>query len=521
VHRGYARSLRWALRHPLLMLVLFFSTIGLTVYLFKVVPKGFFPMQDTGLLIGVVQADQSISFQDMSKKLERIVAIVRKNPGVENVVAFTGGGAANSAFMFMQLKPLDQRKGVQSIIVELRRALARVPGTQTFMFPVQDIRAGGRPSAALYEYTLQASDLNLLREWEPKVLAAFKRIPGLNDVNSDQQASGLQLSLVLDRAAAARYGIAVSAIDQTLNDAFGQRLVSTIYAPLNQYRVVMEAAPQYQRSAQALNDVFLIGSQGQRVPLSALAHVELTNTPLSVNHQGLFVASTISFNLDKGVSLGIAQQRIDEALAAIGLPSEVRGGFQGTAQLFSDTLKNEPLFIMAAIFAIYIVLGMLYESTLHPLTILSTLPPAGLGALLALQLTDTEFSIIALIGVFLLIGIVKKNAILMVDFALAAERDHGASPRDAIYEAATLRLRPILMTTLAALGTALPLAFITGNGAELRQPLGISIAGGLIVSQLLTLYTTPVIYLELDRLRRWTLRRFRRGAHAQRIDTPA
>ncbi len=521
VHHGYARSLRRALLHPLLMLVLFFSTIGLTVYLFKVVPKGFFPTQDTGLLIGSVQADQSISFQDMSKKLQQIVAIVRKNPGMENVVAFTGGGTTNSAFMFMQLKPIDQRKGVQSIIVELRRALSRVPGTQTFMFPVQDIRAGGRPSAALYEYTLQASDLNTLREWEPKVLAAFKRIPGLNDVNSDQQANGLQLSLVIDRAAAARYGIAVSTIDQTLNDAFGQRLVSTIYKPLNQYRVVMEAAQQYQNNAQALNDVFLVGSSGQRVPLSALAHQELTNTPLAVNHQGLFVSSTISFNLDKGVSLGSIQTKIDDATAAIGLPSEIHGGFQGTAQLFSDTLKNEPLFIMAAIFAIYIVLGMLYESTLHPLTILSTLPPAGLGALLALQLTHTEFSIIALIGVFLLIGIVKKNAILMVDFALTAEREHGASPRDAIYQAATLRLRPILMTTLAALGTALPLAFITGNGAELRQPLGISIAGGLIVSQALTLYTTPVIYLELDRLRRWTLRKFGRTDRPAALDSTA
>ncbi|WP_449371098.1 efflux RND transporter permease subunit [Thiomonas sp.] len=515
IHHSYGRSLRWALLHPVLMLVLFFSTTLLTVYLFKVVPKGFFPMQDTGLLIGSVQADQSISFQEMSKKLERIVAIVRKNPGMQNVVAFTGGGAANSAFMFMQLKPIDQRQGVQSIIVELRRALSSVPGTQTFMFPVQDIRAGGRPSAALYEYTLQASDLNILREWEPKVLAAFKRIPGLNDVNSDQQASGLQLSLVIDRAAAARYGIPVSTIDQTLNDAFGQRLISTIYRPLNQYRVVMQAAQRYQNNAQALNDIYLVGSNGQRVPLSALAHQELTNTPLAVNHQGLFVSSTISFNLDKGVSLGSIQPRIDEALAAIGLPSEIHGGFQGTARLFSDTLKNEPLFIMAAIFAIYIVLGMLYESTLHPLTILSTLPPAGLGALLALQLTHTEFSIIALIGVFLLIGIVKKNAILMVDFALGAEREHGMNPRDAIYQAATLRLRPILMTTLAALGTALPLAFITGNGAELRQPLGISIAGGLIVSQALTLYTTPVIYLELDRLRRWTLRRFGRGARPE------
>ncbi len=520
VHDGYARSLTVALRHPVLMLGVFFATIALNVYLYKIVPKGFFPTQDTGLLIGSVQADQSTSFQNMSQKLDRIVAIVRRNPGVENVVAFTGGGTANSAFMFMQLKPMDERQGVQAIITELRRGLSRVPGTQTFMFPVQDIRAGGRPSAALYEYTLQASDLGELRVWEPKVLQAFKRIPGMNDVNTDQQASGLQLSLVIDRAAAARYGIPVATIDQTLNDAFGQRLVSTIYAPLNQYRVVMEAAQQYQNDAQALGGIYLVGSNGQRVPLSALAHEELTNTPLAVNHQGLFVSATISFNLDKGVSLSQVQGRIDQAMAEIGLPSDIHGGFQGTAQVFADTLKNQPLFIMAAIFAIYIVLGMLYESTLHPLTILSTLPPAGVGAVLALMLFHTEFSIIALIGVFLLIGIVKKNAILMVDFALQAERDRGADPRDAIFQAATLRLRPILMTTLAALGTALPLAFITGNGAELRQPLGISIAGGLIVSQALTLYTTPVIYLEIDRLRQWTLRRFRRS-RAVALDTPA
>ena len=520
IHRGYARSLRWALGHPKLMLLVFFSTIALNVYLYKIVPKGFFPMQDTGLLVGSVQADQSISFQDMRKKLERIVAIVRKNEGVQNVVAFSGGGTTNSAFMFMQLKPISQRPGVQTIIMQLRKALARVPGAQTFMFPMQDIRAGGRPAAALYEYTLQASDLGALREWEPKVLEAFKHIPGMNDVNTDQQASGLQLSLVLDRAAAARYGIPVATIDQTLNDAFGQRLVSTIYAPLNQYRVVMEAAPQYQQSSSALNDIYLVGSGGQRVPLSALAHDELTNTPLAVNHQGLFVSSTISFNLDKGISLGQIQGKIDQAMAEIGLPSDVHGGFQGTAKLFADTLKNQPLFIMAAIFAIYIVLGMLYESTLHPLTILSTLPPAGVGAVLALMLFHAEFSIIALIGVFLLIGIVKKNAILMVDFALQAEREQGAGPRDAIYQAATLRLRPILMTTLAALFTALPLAFITGNGAELRQPLGISIAGGLIVSQALTLYTTPVIYLELDRLRQWTLRKFGRSGRPAPLDKP-
>jgi len=521
IHEGYARSLRWALGHPRFMLLVFFSTIALNVYLYEIVPKGFFPTQDTGLLIGSVQADQSTSFQEMSRKLERIVAIVRGNKGVQNVVAFTGGGTANSAFMFMQLKPLSERPGVQAIIVQLRRALAHVPGAQTFMFPVQDIRAGGRPSAALYEYTLQASDLNALRVWEPKVLAAFKRIPGLNDVNSDQQASGLQLALTIDRAAAARYGIAVSAIDQTLNDAFGQRLISTIYAPLNQYRVVMEAAQQYQSNAQALNEIFLVGSNGQRVPLSALAHYELSNTPLAVNHQGLFVAATMSFNLDKGVSLGQIQGKIGEAMAAIGLPSDIHGGFQGTAKLFSDTLKNQPLFIMAALLTIYIVLGVLYESTLHPITILSTLPPAGVGAVLALMAFHAQFSIIALIGVFLLIGIVKKNAILMVDFALQAEREHGAGPREAIYEAATLRLRPILMTTLAALFTALPLAFITGNGAELRQPLGISIAGGLIFSQALTLYTTPVIYLELDRLRRWTLRRFGSRARRAALDTPA
>ena len=520
IHRGYAHSLQRALAHPKIMLLVFFSTIGLSVYLYAVVPKGFFPIQDTGLLVGSVQADQSISFQDMSKKLEKIVGIVRKNAGVQNVLAFTGGGTSNSGFMFMQLKPIDERKGVQTIIAQLRKALAHVPGAQTFMFPVQDIRAGGRPSAALYEYTLQASDLNALREWEPKVLAAFKRIPGVNDVNTDQQASGLQLRLVLDRAAAARSGIPIATIDQTLNDAFGQRLVSTIYAPLNQYRVVMEAAQQYQQNASALKAIYVVGSNGNRVPLSALAHFELSNTPLAVNHQGLFVASTISFNLDKGIALSQIQGRIDQAMAEIGLPSDIHGGFQGTAQLFADTLKNQPLFIMAAIFAIYIVLGILYESTLHPLTILSTLPPAGVGAVLALMLFHTEFSIIALIGVFLLIGIVKKNAILMVDFALQVEREQGLEPRDAIFQAATLRLRPILMTTVAALGTALPLAFITGNGAELRQPLGIAIAGGLLVSQALTLYTTPVIYLELDRLRRWTLRRFGRSGRPMPIDTP-
>jgi hydrophobe/amphiphile efflux-1 (HAE1) family protein len=508
--RGYARSLDGALAHPMLMLLLFFATVGLNVYLYTIVPKGFFPTQDTGLLVGNVQADQSVSFQDMSTKLTRIVAIVRKNPGVENVVAFTGGGSTNSAFMFMALKPESQRAGVATLMQQLRKSLAGVPGAQVSMFPVQDIRAGGRPATALYEYTMQASDTDALRIWAPKVLAAFRRIPGLSDVNTDQQSTGLQLKLVIDRQAAARYGVPVSLIDQTLNDAFGQRLVSTIYAPLNQYRVVMEAAPEYQQQQSALDSIYVISASGQRLPLSALAHYELGNTPLAVNHQGLFAATTIAFNLDKNLSLSQAQATIDQTMAEIGLPSEIHGGFQGTAQLFSDTLKNQPLYLMAALLAIYIVLGVLYESTIHPLTILSTLPPAGVGAVLALLLTGTDFSIIALIGVFLLIGIVKKNAILMIDFALQSERERGMNPRDAIREAATLRLRPILMTTLAALFTALPLAFITGNGAELRQPLGISIAGGLIFSQLLTLYTTPVIYLELDRLRQWGLTRWRR-----------
>ena len=507
---GYDISLTWALNHFRLMLLVFFGTIALNVYLYQIVPKGFFPTQDTGLVTGSIQADQAISFQAMSHKLERIVNIIKHDPAVQNVVAFTGGGSTNSGFVFISLMPDGQRPDATAVIGRLRRKLGRIPGAQVFMAPVQDIRAGGRPSPALYQYTLQTGDLNELREWEPRVLEAFNHIQGLTDVNTDHQSKGLQVDLVIDRTAAARYGVPVSAIDQTLNDAFGQRLVSTIYAPLNQYRVVMEADSRFLQSPAALNDIYLITASGQHVPLSALAHYELGSTPLVVNHQGLFAASTISFNLDKNTSLGQAQRLIDLSMARIGLPGSVQGSFQGTAKLFQDTLKNQPLFILTAILVIYIVLGMLYESTIHPVTILSTLPSAGIGAVLALQLFHTDFSIIALIGVFLLIGIVKKNAILMVDFALQAERENGLGPREAIHQACLLRLRPILMTTLAALFTALPLAVISGNGAELRQPLGISIAGGLIVSQLLTLYTTPVIYLELDKLRQWGRRRWAR-----------
>ncbi len=513
---AYDRSLTWALAHHRLMLGVFFGTIALNVFLYAVVPKGFFPTQDTGLVIGNIQADQAISFQAMSQKLTRIVDIVGHDPAVQNVIAFTGGGSTNTGFLFLSLKPYDQRVDATTMMGRLRRKLAAVSGAPVFMAPVQDIRMGGRPSPAMFQYTLQSGDMNELRTWSPRVLEALSRIPILADVNTDQQSKGLQVNLVIDRLAAARYGISVDTIDPTLNDAFGQRLVSTIYAPLNQYRVVMEADPTYLERADALNHIYLIAASGQRVPLAALAHYEPGTTPLAVNHQGLFAATTISFNLAKGASLGQAQQAIAAAMALIGLPGTVQGGFQGTAKLFQETLNNQPLFILTAILVIYIVLGVLYESTVHPLTILSTLPSAGVGAVLALMLFHTDFSIIALIGVFLLIGIVKKNAILMVDFALQIEREGNLTPRDAIHQACLLRLRPILMTTVAALFTALPLALISGNGAELRQPLGISIAGGLIVSQLLTLYTTPVIYLQLDRGRHWAEERWARFRLARR-----
>jgi multidrug efflux pump len=513
--RGYDRSLTWALRHHRIMLVIFFGTIGLNVYLYQLVPKGFFPTQDTGMVNGNIQSDQAISFQAMSQKLISIVDILKQDSAVQNVIAFTGGGNTNGGFVFLSLQPYGQRVDATTMIARLRKELDEIPGVQVFLAPVQDIRSGGRPSSAIYQYTLQSGDLNELRTWGPRVLEAFNHIPILTEVNTDQQSKGLQIQLTINREAAARYGISVNTIDQTLNDAFGQRLVSTIYAPLNQYRVVMEADAKYQQRPDALNNIYLIAADGSRVPLSALASYTQDTTPLQVNHQGLFAASTISFNLVKGASLGEAQQAIAVEMAKIGLPGTVQGGFQGTAKLFQDTLNNQPLFILTAILVIYIVLGMLYESTIHPLTILSTLPSAGLGAVMALMLFHTDFSIIALIGVFLLIGIVKKNAILMVDFALQIERDTGASPRESIHQACLLRLRPILMTTLAALFTALPLALISGNGAELRQPLGISIAGGLIVSQLLTLYTTPVIYLQLDKFRHWSRRRWARRLAAQ------
>jgi multidrug efflux pump len=514
---GYERSLRWALRHSLLTIAILFATICLNVYLYVIVPKGFFPQQDTGRLAGSIQADQSISFQAMQKKLADFVEIVRQDPAVANVIAFTGGDQRNSGRMFIALKPLKERKlSADKVIARLRGKLAKEPGASLYLQPVQDIRIGGRQSQAQYQYTLQADELEELRAWEPRIRLALSGLPQLVDVNTDQQDKGLQTSLVIDRDTAARLNVTPKLLDETLNDLFGQRLVSTIYNPLNQYRVVMEAAPQYWQSPEALKSVYVGTSEGTQVPLSAFASYGPTNTPLAVNHQGQFSASTISFNLPPGVSLSAASRAIVDASARIGVPTSIHGSFQGTARAFQASLDSQPWLILTALLTVYIVLGILYESYVHPITILSTLPSAGVGALLALLLCRTEFSIIALIGVILLIGIVKKNAIMMIDFALEAERSRGLPPEQAIFEACVLRFRPIMMTTMAALLGAVPLAIGTGDGAELRQPLGISIVGGLIVSQMLTLYTTPVVYLYLDRLRLWAL-----GARAGRAGRPA
>src|SRR5438477_594383 len=512
MHRGYERSLTWSLDHGLVTTVILLAVVCLNVYLYIDIPKGFFPQQDTGRLQGFIQADQSISFQAMQPKLASFVDIVRADPSVENVVAFTGGSQRNTGQMFVQLKPLAERKeSSDKIIARLRIKLANEPGANLFLNPVQDIRVGGRQANATYQYTLQADDLAELRTWEPRIRQAMSQLPQLVDVNTDAQDKGLQTSLVIDRDAAARLGVSPRLIDTTLNDAFGQRQVSTIYSALNQYHVVMEAAPEYWQSADSLEHVYVSTPKGQ-VPLSAFAHYAPTNTALSVNHQSQFVATTISFNLPEGTSLGQATIAIDNALARIGVPSTIRGSFQGTARAFQDSLKSQPWLILAALLTVYIVLGVLYESYVHPITILSTLPSADIGALLALMLFRTEFSVIALNGVILLVGIVKKNAIMMIDFALEAERHHNKNSRDAIFEACMLRFRPIMMTTMAALLAAIPLALTAGNGAELRRPLGISIVGGLIVSQMLTLFTTPVVYLYLDRFSIWTGRlRDRRG----------
>ena len=511
VLRGYERTLAWALDHGPLTALVLLATVALNVMLYVIVPKGFFPQQDTGQLTGRIQADQSISFQAMRDKLATFIDIVRADPSVESVVGFTGGSQRNTGSLFVTLKPLAERgESADRIVARLRSRLAQEPGASLILNPVQDIRVGGRQSRATYQYTIQADDLEDLRVWEPRIRESLARLPELADVNTDQQNKGLSTSIVIDRDAAARLGVTPKLIDATLNDAFAQRQVSTIHAPLNQYHVVMEAAPEFLQSSAALDQLYVSAPGGVQVPFSLFARHAQTETSLVVNHHSQFVASTISFNLPEGVSLSQATRAIDDALARIGVPNTVRGSFQGSARAFRAVLETQPLLILAALLTLYIVLGVLYESFIHPLTILSTLPSAGVGALAALMLFRTEFSVIALIGIIMLIGIVQKNAIMMIDVALETERRTGASSRDAIFAACLLRLRPILMTTLAALLASIPLALGRGDGAELRQPLGIAIGGGLILSQVLTLYTTPIVYLYLDRFSLW-VRGLRRG----------
>ncbi|HUB66357.1 MAG TPA: multidrug efflux RND transporter permease subunit [Candidatus Methylacidiphilales bacterium] len=507
VLRFYEFTLSKVLRHPALTLLTLIALIALNIYLFFIIPKGLFPEEDTGRLSGNVLADQDTSFQAMNIQLQQMLKIVQADPGVANVVAFTGGGggtSTNTARMFILLKPLGERKdSADTIMGRLRPKLARVPGGTLYLQAVQDLRVGGRLSNALYQYTLQSDDYEDILVWAPKLLAALQKNPVLTDVNSDQQNNGKEAMLTYDRDTAARFGITSQLLDNTLYDAFGQRPVSVMYSAINQYQVIMEAAPQYWQNPGGLRDIYVLAPTGAEVPLSALCHYTASTAPLTINHQGQFPCVTLSFNLAPGKSLSDAVTAINHAEAAIGMPASVRGGFQGTAQVYQSSLANEPILILTAILAVYIILGILYESYIHPITILSTLPSAGVGAVLALLLSQTELSLIAVIGVILLIGIVKKNAIMMIDFALAAERNEGKNARDAIFEACQLRFRPIMMTTMAAMFGALPLALDTGVGFEIRRPLGIAIIGGLLMSQALTLYTTPVVYLYWERLKNW------------------
>jgi multidrug efflux pump len=587
VHSGYEHTLAWALRHGGLVMLILFGAVCLNIVLFTIVPKGLFPTQDTGRLVGSLQADQSVSFQAMTQKLRQMVDIVQNDPAVEHVVGFTGvgsgggGGQINTGSVFVALKPITQRPSVDEVIARLRPQLAKVPGGRLFLTAVQDIRAGGRQSNSAYQYTLQSDSTDDLFTWAPKLVTALEHNAVLTDVNSDQQQKGLETDMIIDRDTASRLGITPSQIDNTLYDAFGQRQVSVIYSAINQYHVVMEIDPRYTQYPGSLSDIYVATSGGgasgvatsnapagtvsaattqtagttatasatttaaanannnsarnaainslatagksntssgaavstaleTMIPLAAVTHYRPGNTPLSVNHQGLFVAATISFNLQEGATLGEAATEINEAVNRIHMPASIHGSLAGTAQVFEESLSNEPILILAAIAAVYILLGVLYESYIHPITILSTLPSAGVGALLALMLFHTQFDIIGTIGVILLVGIVKKNAIMMIDFAIHEKRVNNLGARDAIFQACLLRFRPIMMTTMAAILGAVPLALSFGNGGEIRRPLGISIMGGLIISQLLTLYTTPVLYLYMDRFGQWTLRQRQR-----------
>jgi multidrug efflux pump len=498
--RTYTIGLRWVLRHQPLMLVLTGATICLSVYLYVAIPKGFFPQQDTGLMAGNIIGAQDTSFPVMQQKLKEYTDIVMSDPAVKSMLANTGGGAENTGRMEVELKPLGQRDAsVDQVIARLRNKLAVVPGATLFLRAYQDITVGGRISSSQYQYTLSSENLTDLLEWAPRVEATMRQLPRLRDIASDQQTRGLQATLVVDRDTASRLGVSQQAIDNTLYDAFGQRQVSTIYTPLNQYHVVMEVDSAFRDSTDAIQGLYVRSANGNQAPLSSFTHYETRNTALAVNHQGQFPAVTISFNLGEGVALGDAVNDIQTAVLHMGLPDDIHPAFQGNAQAFQSSLSNQPWLILAALSSVYIVLGVLYESYIHPITILSTLPSAGVGALLALLAFRMELSVIALIGIILLIGIVKKNAIMMIDFAVGAERA-GKSPEESIYEACLRRFRPIMMTTMAALFGGLPLALLSGTGSEMRRPLGISIVGGLMVSQVLTLYTTPVIYLYMDRL---------------------